>query len=422
METSMSILRYLLLSTLILGSSAAAADHWGQWRGPLQNGVAPGENFPISWGEEQNILWKVQLPGWGTSTPAIWDDQIFVTTTMDDANGLICLNRAGTEQWRVTLGRASQNRNQKASAANPSPVTDGTNVFVYYKSGDLACIDFDGQIVWQFNLQQEYGEDRLNWDLGTSPVLTQKAVVVAVMHQGPSYVVALDRSTGEVLWRQQRDLGAPAESRDSYTTPLVVERDGREILIILGADHVTAHAADTGQELWRVGNFNPQEFRNYRSISSPVIEGDIILAPYARGESLTAIRTGGKGDVTSSHVLWKARTAADVPSPVVYEGRVYICGDRYEVSALDFNTGELVWQERIPRSNYAFSASPVIAGGHLYCTREDGTTFVFKLGETPELVATNSLRERTYATPAFVDGRIYLRTSDYLFCIGDVDE
>jgi outer membrane protein assembly factor BamB len=422
METSMSIFRHPLLSVLVLVSSAAAADHWGQWRGPLQNSVVPGEGFPIRWGEEENILWKVQLPGWGTSTPAIWGDRIFVATIIDQANGLICLNRAGEEQWRVTLGTASQNRNRKASAANPSPITDGTNVFVYYKSGDLACIDFDGQIVWQLNLQQEYGEDRLNWDLGTSPVLTKQAVVVAVMHQGPSYVVALDRASGDVLWRQQRDLGAPAESRDSYTTPLVVERAGREILIILGADHVTAHAADTGDELWRVGNLNPEEFRNYRSISSPVIEGDIILAPYARGKSLTAIRAGGTGDATSTNVLWTAEVAADVPSPVVYEGRVYICGDRREVSVLDLNTGEVLLSQRLPGSNYPFSASPIIAGGHFYCTREDGTTFVFKLGETPELVATNSLRENTYATPAFVDGRIYLRTSDYLFCIGDADK
>jgi outer membrane protein assembly factor BamB len=419
MEAPMSIFRRFLLSSLILSSAVAAAGEWGQWRGPLQNGVVPGENFPLTWGEEQNILWKVQLPGWGTSTPAVWDDRIFVSTVIEQANGLICLDRAGQEQWRATLGEASTNRNRKASAANPSPVTDGTNVFAYYKSGDLACVDFDGQTVWQVNLQKEYGEDRLNWDLGTSPVLTKQAVVVAVMHQGPSYVVALDRSTGKVLWRKERDLGAPAESRDSYTTPLVVEQDEREVLIILGADHVTAQVADTGEELWRVGDLNPDEQRNYRSIASPVIEGDIILAPYARGESLTAIRTGGSGDVTSTHVLWTAEVAADVPSPVVYEGRVYICGDRYEMSALDLKTGEVVWQERIPRSNHPFSASPIIAGGHLYCTREDATTFVFKLGQTPELVATNSLRENTYATPAFADGRIYLRTSDYLFCIGE---
>ena len=239
------------------------------------------------------------------------------------------------------------------------------------------------------------------------------------MHRGPSYVVALDRSTGKELWKRDRDLGAPAESQDSYTTPLVVEQDGQEIVIILGADHVTAHAAATGNELWRVGNLNPEEFRNYRSISSPVIEGNVVIAPYARGKSLTAVRSGGSGDVTSSHVLWTAETAADVPSPVVYQNCVYVCGDRYEVSCLDLASGDVKWSERIPRSNYPFSASPIIAAGHLYCTREDGATLVFKLGEEPELVATNSLRENTYATPAFADGRIYLRTSDYLFCIGE---
>jgi len=408
----------LLLLTLILSLfTTTRADDWHQWRGPHQNGVVEGD-FPTQWGEDENIVWKVQLPGWGTSTPAIWGEQIFVTTKIDEDNGLICLDRGGEEQWRVTLGTAASNRNRKASAANPSPITDGKYVYAYYKSGDLACVDFDGNIVWQTNLQEEYGEDRLNWDLGTSPVLTSNGVVVAVMHQGPSYVVALDRATGDLLWRQQRDLGAPAESRDSYTTPLVVDRDGQETILILGADHVTAHVAETGAELWRVGNLNPEEFRNYRSISSPVIAGDIVLAPYARGKTLTAIRAGGSGDVTSSHVLWTADVAADVPSPVVYQGRIYICGDRYEIHCLDLETGDVIWTERIPRSNYPFSASPIIAGGRLYCTREDGTTFVFELGEEPQLITENTLKENTYATPAFVDGRIYLRTSDYLFCIG----
>ena len=402
------------------------ADNWHQWRGPLQNGVAPGAEFPITWGEEENIAWKVKLPGWGTSTPAIWGNQIFVTTKIDDDNGLICLNRDGVEQWRVKLGTGAQNRNNKAGAANPSPITDGTNVYAYFKSGDLACVDFSGKTVWHVNLQTEYGRDRLNWDLGTSPVLTSNAVVVAVMHQGPSYVVALNKSTGDVLWKQDRDLGAPRESRDSYTTPLVIDQDGQETLVILGADHVTAHVAATGEELWRVGNLNPGGATNFRSISSPAPAGDIILAPYARGESLTAIRIGGAGDVTSSHVLWTLnrspdirKRAADVPTPVVYDGRIYICDDRYEVTCLDIATGQEIWRQRLPRGNYVYSASPIIAGGHLYCTREDGTTFVFKLGDEPELVATNSLRERTYATPAFVDDRIYLRTSDYLFCIGE---
>src|SRR5690606_7858998 len=130
---TMRIFRHLLLLAVVLGTSIARADDWGQCRGPLQNGIAPGEGFPLRWSEDENILWKVSLPGWGTSTPAIWGEQIFVTTTIEAANGLICLNRAGQEQWRITLGKAPENRNRKASAANPSPVTDGTNVYVYYK-------------------------------------------------------------------------------------------------------------------------------------------------------------------------------------------------------------------------------------------------------------------------------------------------
>jgi outer membrane protein assembly factor BamB len=240
------------------------------------------------------------------------------------------------------------------------------------------------------------------------------------MHQGPSYLLALDRKTGEQAWKQTRDLGAPAESRDSYTTPLVLTENGREILVVLGADHVTAHRADTGAELWRFGGLNPQGRQNFRQIASPTATDDLIIAPYGRGETFTAIRRGGDGDVSTTHRAWVSYDASvDVPSPLAYEGRVYVCGDRGDVTCLALESGQQLWQERLPRSRHVYSASPVLADGKLHLTREDGTTFVLRLGDKPELIATNALRENTYATPVFVDGRVYLRTSDYLFCIGE---
>jgi outer membrane protein assembly factor BamB len=408
-----------LFLTIVAPFTAAAGD-WTQWRGPLQTGVVPGSGYPVEWGEDKNIVWKVKLPGWGTSTPAILGERIFVTSEEEGNNALFCLDLAGQQVWKGTFGKNAGNKNRKASGANPSPITDGTHVYVYYRSGDLACVDLAGKTVWHVNLQEKYGQDRLNWDLGTSPVLTKDLVVVAVMHQGPSYLVALNKTTGEVVWKQDRDLGAPRESRDSYTTPIVLQEDGRETLVVLGADHVTVHDAADGKEIARVGGLNPGHEGNFRQIASPVVSDGIVVAPYARGRTLTAIRLGGTGDVTKSHVAWsKSGPYPDVPTPAALDGRVYLCGDRGEITCLDMKTGHQFWTERLPRGDAVFSASPVIADGKMYATNENGTTFVLQLGDKPELIATNQLRENTYATPAFVDGRVYVRTAEYLFCIAD---
>jgi outer membrane protein assembly factor BamB len=404
---------------VLLGVNVATADNWPAWRGPQGNNVVLGTGFPVSWGESDNIAWKVKLPGWGTSTPVIWDDRIFVTCADEDnnKNALLCLDRKGNQLWRADFGAIVQSRNRKAGGANPSPATDGTHVFAYYKSGDLACVEFDGNTVWKKNLQAQFGRDRLNWDLGTSPILTDDFVVIAVMHAGPSYVVAFEKRTGKVAWKQDRDLGAPAEARDSYSTPIVVKHGEQEYVTVLGADHVTTYAASDGKELWRVGGLNPEQRVNFRSIASPVVFDEMVFAPYARGATLTAIhwpKTAG----AEAEVAWTVRgNSADVPCPVATDGKVYVCGDRGDVSCLDAESGDVIWEERLPRNRYPFSSSPVIAGGKLYATREDGTTFVLELSNPPKLIATNVLRENTYATPVFVDGQIFLRTSAYLFCI-----
>ena len=168
-----------------------------------------------------------------------------------------------------------------------------------------------------------------------------------------------------------------------------------------------------------MGGLNPQNQRNFRSIASPVVADGMVIAPYARGGSLTAIRLGGTGDVTDTHIAWTLySSSADVPTPVAYQGNVYVCGDRGDVSCVEIATGKERWTESLPRNRYVYSASPVIADGKLYVTREDGRTFILQVGDKPELLAENSVRENTLATPAFADGQIFLRTSDYLICIG----
>ncbi|MFM8579494.1 MAG: PQQ-binding-like beta-propeller repeat protein, partial [Planctomycetaceae bacterium] len=237
---------------------ATAAD-WPNWRGPSQNGIAAGSGYVREWSPESMVLWRVALPGLGASTPAVWGDSILLTCGIEGKDAALCIGRDGKERWRTLLGDERPGKHKKATGCNSSPVTDGRHVWVYFKSGELACLSVaDGKERWRTNLQERFGEDTLWWDLGTSPVLTDRAVVVAVMQSGPSYLVAFDRLSGEMLWKHDRLLGAPEEAAQSYSTPVVAKGDATrgepsEVLFVLGADHVPAHDAADGSELWRVG-------------------------------------------------------------------------------------------------------------------------------------------------------------------------
>ena len=411
-------------------AAPAGADDWPNWRGPSLAGAASGTGYVTDWSPEKNVLWKVALPGVGASTPAVWGDRVVVTCTSDERDAVVCLDRDGRELWRKALGVARAGKHKKATGANPSPVTDGELVWVYFKSGELACLDLvTGAERWRTNLQQRFGADTLWWDLGTSPVLTARAVVVAVMQTGPSYLAAFDRESGDLLWKHDRDVPAPEEAAQSYSTPLVAAGDPAwgepaEVLFVLGADHVTAHDAADGRELWRDGGLNPEANGFFRSISSPVLAGDLVIAPYARGGTITAIRRGGVGDVTKTHVAWvRTDLGADVPTPAAKDGRVVVCTDKGVVESLEAATGKTVWKRELPRNRHAYSASPVIVDGHVIVVREDGAASLLPWPDADPagdvaVPGGGVVEEMTVATPVCVDGRIFLRTYDSLWCIG----
>lgn len=421
----------LLVAILFAAVTDAAATNWPRWRGPNFDGVAPAGDYPLKWSrtENENIAWNVALDERSGSTPIVWDQSIFLTSNAGDTNVLICLNLDGQEQWKRTIGEKREGKHgEYGSGSHPSPVTDGQHVYAYFKSGDIACFDFAGNQVWHKNLQEEYGDDTLWWDLGTSPVLTENAVVVAVMHEGPSYIVALDKQSGSELWKQDRTFRVPKEADNSYTTPIVLERDGRQVLLVAGADHVTAHDAQTGEEIWRAGGLNPNEQGFFRSIASPVLASDLLVVPYSRGETLTAFRIDGSGDVTESNTLWRIHTPAgnrgkiDVSTPAAEGRRVYLVGERGLAYCIDAATGEMLWEKSLPGSRHSYRSSPVLTEDRIYYVREDGTTFVLskpQQGEEPELLATNELGETTIASPVFFDGKILIRTFENLYCIGE---
>jgi len=410
---------WTLAVLLLTAASLGAESGWPGFRGPTSNGVAPAGDYPVRWSATENVVWKATLPGLGSSTPVVTPTQIFLTCAKAGRNTLVCYGRDGSFQWDVSFGGEKPGKNKKASGANPSPCTDGERVYAYFKSGDLAAVDLTGKVVWQTNLQERFGQDDLWWDLGTSPMRTARHLVVAVMQTANSYVVAFDPQSGEVAWKVDRNLGAPEEAGQAYSTPVAVMHEGQERLVVLGGDHVTCHAATDGKELWRVGGLNPTNNGYFRSISGPAVCDGIVIAPYGRGDTVTGVKLGGQGDVTKSHVAWHLHDAgADVPTPVAVNGRFYVLRDKGKaIVCREVATGAQVWATEL-RTRKGFSSSPVLAGGRLYCTDEDGVTFVVS-AETGAIEAQNNLGgELTVATPVCVDGQIFLRTAEHLYCLG----
>jgi outer membrane protein assembly factor BamB len=341
-----------------------------------------------------------------------------LTLGANDENVVLAVDQNGKIAWQQKIGKEKPGKHAKASGANSSAVTDGKRIFAYFKSGDLACLDDAGQILWATNIQSRYGEDSLWWDLATSPILTDQCVIITVMQTGPSFLVALDKQSGQEVWKADRWLDVREEANQSYTTPTMMQIDGDWAIVTLGADHVTAHDAENGKLLWKLGGFNPDNDGYFRSIASPVVAGDIVLCPYARGSTLTAVRSQASLP-DSERVAWRVDFGSDVPTPTVYEGRAYLLSDKGVVTCMDPKSGAILWKESLPKSNKAYSSSPLIAGDHMYCTREDSVTFVLGgiRGDAPKLVSQNDLDGFSVASPVAMDGRIYLRTYEALYCI-----
>ncbi len=409
---------FLLASVLLFLPAAHAESRWPQWRGPLDSGAAePGKVSYPDRVDDSTLLWKITLPGKGCSTPAVWDGRIYLTGPHEGKDAASAYDWSGKLLWTTTFGQETAGKHRNGSGSNPSPVTDGKRLFVYFKSGGLAALDLDGKVLWQSNLQERFGKVSLYWDLGNSPVLTKRNIVVAVMHGGASFLVAFDQATGEQVWKTERQYQTPVENDHGYTTPQVISRDGREILVTWGAEHLTGHDAADGKLLWECAGFNPDGKKNWVAVASAVISGDLAVVPYGRGSHLAGIRlTGGSGDVTTTHRVWTRDGGAFVPTPAVRDGRVFLVGDRGAVECFEAATGQTLWKGEFPRSSASYYSSPTVAGDLLYAVREDGVLQVGRFTETGFApVSENPLGERIIATPVTVDGHLLLRGESHLF-------
>lgn len=401
--------------------NADSPQNWPRWRGPEDNGSIEGGNFPINWDAER-VLWKVELPGRGCSTPIVWDNRIYVTAPTNGNDSLIGFDESGKRLWQAEFGQENPGKHRNGSGCNPSPVTDGNKIFVNFKSGTLAAVNLEGSILWQTNLVDRFGSDTLFWDHGTSPVLTADSVVMTRMHKGESWLAAFDKLSGEIKWKVPRNYETPVEGDHGYSTPLVISHQDKEALLVWGAQHLTLHDAADGKVLWTCGGFNPESNALWPSIATPVVSGDIAVIAFGRNDRgiprLHGIRLGGQGDVTKTHRVWlRTDIGTFVPTPVAYKGKVYVLGDKGDVHCLDPATGKTVWTDAFPKHRTNFYSSPLIAGGRLYAPREDGIVFVADLENGFKLIAENPMEESIIASPVPLANRLLIRGVQNLFCV-----
>jgi outer membrane protein assembly factor BamB len=428
---------------LVLALVAASVDDsWSQWRGPDGLGVAAGSGYPTEWNPDTNLVWKTAIPGRGHSSPSVRDGRIFLTTSIegpvvpghkapvhigwDGKPGYVHPDSVGADHaytlkvlavdaqrgkilWERTAydGPMYDDRHRKNTYASSTVATDGRLIYAFFESAGLYCYDVDGNLRWKASLG---GLAKAGMGPGSSPVLYEDLVIVQCdLEMGAgSFIAALDRFTGREAWRVARS------NRRSWATPLLVRAAGRVELVASGAEAVIAYDPKTGRELWRADGV----------VSHPIPSavaghGLVVATAGSQQKRAIAIRPGGNGDLTGSDaVVWRyAKGTAYVPSPILYGEYVYLMTDKGLLTCLDAKTGALQYEGgRVPVPA-TFTASPVAYEGVILLTSEDGESFVIRAGPRHEVLRTNSVGEPVYASPALVDGTIFIRGDRHLFAI-----
>jgi outer membrane protein assembly factor BamB len=426
--------RYCALLMLIACTWFAAprviyAENWPAWRGPHGNGTSQETNLPLFWSEQKNVRWKTPLPEWGTSTPAIWDEAMFVTTHQDESLLVLRLDKStGKITWTKLIGsgtakREGAKREQKFhrlhNLASPSPVTDGEVVVVHFGTGDLAALDFDGNILWQQNLEQKYGTYTIWWGHANSPVLYQDLVISVCMQDSladlndkpsPSYLVAHDKRSGKEVWNTSRMTKADAEQCDSYTTPIFIDRDGRTEMVVMGGNQLDAYDPASGKQLW----FLPG-IAGGRTITGPTFAEKLIFTTQGMRGPLLAVKPGGAGELPRTAIQWKHDSGTpDSSTPVVSGGLLFLVTDNGVAKCFDAHNGHLQWEKRIGGD---YKASPLAAEGRIYFLNTHGLCTVVSATSRFDKLAENQLDDDMLASPVASDGRLYLRGSKALYCL-----
>jgi outer membrane protein assembly factor BamB len=415
----------LVALTLLLASRApiassndAARDRfWPEWRGPLATGEGPQANPPLEWSEEKNVRWKVEVPGRGKSSPVVWGDLVFLTAAVPSPNApsvllftALAYNRAdGKLRWQRTLNelKPHEGTHPDGTFAGGSVMTDGKRLYAYFGSRGLYALDLEGKVLWEKQLgtmstRNAFGE-------GSSPTLFGDTIVVNWDHEGADFIVALDASNGKERWRAERD------EPTSWATPLVVVHDKKPQVVVSATNKVKSYDLATGRVLWETSGMTAN------AIPSPVSsDGVVYLASGFRGSALLAVRLAdAQGDITGKPaIVWSYdRDTPYVPSPLLYKDALYFLKSNSGVlTRIDARTGKPSYTERLEKVANVYS-SPVAAAGRVYVTGRDGVTAVLGAGPELKVLATNKVADDVDASPALVDGEMYLRSIKYLYRI-----
>jgi outer membrane protein assembly factor BamB len=404
----------------LISFNSALAENWPCFRGPTRQGISHEKDVPLEWNQTSNILWKTPIPGVGWSSPVVFDNRVFVTTATDEGASfrLLCLDRlTGTVLWDKQVHRQKPGHKQRFNSyASSTPVTDGHRVYVLAFDGTIAAVSYEGSIIWthqEFEYFSEHG-------LAVSPILYKDLLIVPFdgSSSGPDkklgwqkpwdkgLILAVNKNTGKVRWRGRR-----GSSRIAHVTPQVLSENGRDQLVSSAGDVVQGFDLETGRRIWTAANSGEGV------VPSLVIGEGLIFATSGFGESaIRAIRTGGKGNVTETHIAWESEEdVSKVPSMLYLRPFLFLVTDTGVAKCLRAATGEEIWRERLVGKHWA---SPIWADGRIYFLSEKGKTTVIRAGDKFKVLAENELEEKCFASPAISQKQIFIRSENNIYCIG----
>ena len=388
-----------------------------RFRGPNGQSVSSERDLPVRWSADENVVWRTSIPGNGWSSPIVHDDHVFLTTTTEDGVScrIICVDRKdGSIEWNTEVHRQVPGaKRMQNSYATPTPVTDGKHVYAVFYDGTAVAVDYSGKRVWK-NSEVKFFSLH---GLGASPILAHGQLIMPfdgssreetrIGFKVPwknAVILSLDAATGKVLWK-----GTRGESRVGHVTPILV--DGETQLISAGGDRVQGHDARTGERIWSIYS------QGEGVTPSPVVaDGVLYTSSGFEAPTIRAIRLGGKGDVTDTHIAWEQKKGVPaLASPLYVRPYLYTITRDNILHCIEAATGKIVWVKRLEGVHWA---SPVLADGRIYILSEDGVTLVLRPGPKYDEIARNDIEETCFASMAVSQGRFFIRSAKHLFCIG----
>ncbi len=433
--TNTQVVSAVIVAFVFAVLPAGAAD-WPNWRGPNHNGSTEAENLPTDFSATKNVAWTVDMPGVSSATPAIVGDRVYVVTndaTQTKCSGMAIDAANGNVIWSrefITNGE----KNARNDMASCSPVSDGERVYFMFGNSDLFVVDTDGKDLWSKNLDRDFGPVKTNWGYSSSPLLYHGRLYIQVLRgqwdtdlgmknhtDKDSYVVALDAKSGETIWRIHRPTDAHAESFDAYTSPIPYEGGEEAVIAIMGGDYITGHNLDTGEEVWRHFH-NPRQGDFDRLIPSPVVADNLIVGMQPRGVDAFAFNPADGKNLKYEDSTWIFDDkTADVPTPAYYNERLFIVnGARKELLCIDPKSGKALYYEDLEADSRIWS-SPTVADGKVYALTENGQVVIAAASDTFKVINRIDLGSSAPAKSsiAIADNRLFIRTADKLYCIGD---